>query len=171
MHKIRHIILKHTTTHIHCSLSLSPASPLIHTSILASVFSVILSPSLCTYPPFPCTPTHPHIPSHSCIQKRGGGERGDEVRGVCEGNRVRSGEQEKPPTPAESTALFPHHRWLASIAPSIHPYCPGSLVFLLSSLLRPSHPSSSLFLLKETVQPTMKMFSLFSTKSEIPSKP
>lgn len=96
---------------------------------------------LSLYPPH-CASIHfshvPHSPSCSCIQKRGGGGKGDEVSGVgCVGGewgeKWGAGETTNPrgehcsiPTP-QVTALHP----------SLHPSCPASL----SPLFFPSLPS------------------------------
>lgn len=112
--------------------------------------------SLSLYPPH-CAPIHfshvpppdPHPPFLQLYPKaRKGWEGGwGKWSGVCVWwrTRMRSGEQEKPPTPVESTAPFPHHRWLA-LHPSLHPSCSASLVFppvLTPSSLSPHYRSLS----------------------------
>lgn len=129
--------------HSHCSsiyFTCFSFDPLIYRDLcLLSLFChfIPLTVHLSTSPTYP----HPHLLSCSCIQKKGGGEKGDEVSGVG------SGEQEKPPTPVERTAPFPHHRWLPSIPPALRPS-----FFLQSSLQSSLSPHAvPLFLLKGTV--------------------
>lgn len=144
----------------------SPASSLSHSSILVLSFLSLQPPHrapihFTQIPP----PQHPLLQLYPKERRRWKGGWG-KWSGVCGGNGVTSGEQEKPPTPAESSAPFPHHRWLPSIPPCIPPCIPPALLPRFFSSL-PSFVLLTpvvLYLLKGTVKYKTKMLSTFTLK-------